>query len=310
MDLNNLYKNLLLIRKVEEKIVEIYDTDKIKSPVHLSIGQEYISLAACYHLSKKDIVFGTYRSHALFLSKGGSVQQIFYELFGKNKSFSKGKAGSMHLSDPKVGMIFSSAIVSSTIPLAAGYAYNFKINNKKNIVLSFFGDGATEEGVFFETLNFAKLKNLPIVFICENNLLAINTPIEKRQSNQKIIEKVSAFKIKSYRFQSNNIVTLIKKLEKIIFDVRKNPKPIFIEFVTSRLYEHVGIGFDIEYTSRTLKDLNNIKKNDALLKLKNKIEKKEIKKIENEVNKKIETALINADKDQFPQKKELFKNVY
>ncbi len=307
---SELYERLLTIRKVEEKIIEVYPTDKIKSPVHLSIGQEYIALATCYFLVEKDAVFGTYRSHALYLAKGGSLNQMIYELFGKNKSYSKGKAGSMHLCDPKNGVIFNSAIVSSTIPLAAGYAFSNKLKKNKKIVLSFFGDGATEEGVFFETLNFSALKKLPIIFICENNSYAINTRIENRQANINILSKPKSFNIETYKFNSNDILKILPKMKILIDNVRKNPRPIFIEFKTDRLYEHVGIGFDNNYTNRSIKTLEKIKKNDSLSKLEKKIPNKSKSKILNRVTNKINFIFNKADKDKFPAKTELKKDLY
>ena len=168
-----LFTSLFRIRRVEEEIVRIYPTDKIKSPTHLSIGQEAVSVGVCEALDRKDVAFGTYRSHALYLAKGGDLKGMMAELYGKATGTSKGKGGSMHLTDISKGLVCTSAVVGTTIPTAVGYAYSFKNLGKNSIVASFFGDGATEEGVFYESLNFAALKKLPVIFICETSSTVI-----------------------------------------------------------------------------------------------------------------------------------------
>src|SRR5262249_31415371 len=152
----------------------VYPTDKIKSPVHLSIGQEAVSVGVCAALEPRDVVFGSYRGHALYLAKGGSLQAMIAELYGKATGCTRGKGGSMHLIAPDHGLMGTSAVVGTPIANAVGYAYALRYRRSDAIVASFFGDGATEEGVFAESLNFAVLKELPILFVCENNQYAIH----------------------------------------------------------------------------------------------------------------------------------------
>ena len=165
-----LYKALYRIRRVEEEIARVYPSDRIKSPVHLSIGQEAVSVGVCEALRPQDIVFGTYRGHALYLAKGGALKPMLAELYGKATGCARGKGGSMHLISLEAGMMGASAVVGTTIANAVGYAYALRLQRQEAIVASFFGDGATEEGVFGESLNFAALKRLPILFVCENLL--------------------------------------------------------------------------------------------------------------------------------------------
>src|SRR5262249_39720016 len=153
------------IRRVEEEVARAYPSDRIKSPVHLSIGQESVSVGVCAALEPHDVVFGTYRGHALYLARRGSLPAMIAELFGKATGCTKGKGGSMHLIDPERGVMGMSAVVGTTIANAVGYAYALHLRRSDAIVASFFGDGATEEGVFSESLNFAVLKRLPILFI-------------------------------------------------------------------------------------------------------------------------------------------------
>src|SRR5690242_15134344 len=153
-----LYRSLYRIRRVEEEIARVYPTDRIKSPVHLSIGQEAVSVGVCAALGPDDVVFGTYRGHALYLAKGGDMKQMVAELYGKATGCAKGKGGSMHLISTEAGMMGASAVVGTTIANAVGYAYALRLRGQPALVASFFGDGATEEGVFAESLNFAVLK--------------------------------------------------------------------------------------------------------------------------------------------------------
>src|ERR1700692_3376071 len=159
-----LYRSIYRIRRVEEEIARIYPSDKIKSPVHLSIGQEAVSVGVCEALRPKDVVFGSYRGHALYLAKGGDLKAMIAELFGRIGGCSRGKGGSMHLIDSEAGVMGTSAVVGTTIPNAVGSAYALRSRRKDAVVASFFGDGATEEGVFSESLNFAVLKRLPVLF--------------------------------------------------------------------------------------------------------------------------------------------------
>ncbi len=182
----SLYRSIYRIRRVEEEIARIYPSDQIKSPVHLSIGQEAVSVAVCEALERRDVVFGTYRGHALYLAKGGDLRRLMAELFGKATGCARGKGGSMHLVHTAAGVMGTSAVVGTTIANAVGFAYALQYRQEDKIVASFFGDGATEEGVFAESLNFAALKRLPILFVCENNQYAIHTRQQRRQASPDI----------------------------------------------------------------------------------------------------------------------------
>ena len=215
---NNLYKSLYRIRTIEEKIALIYPTDQIKSPVHLSIGQEAVTVGACAALLDTDIVFGTYRGHSLYLAKGGDLNGMMAELYGK-----------------------STAVVATTIPQAAGYAYAFKLRKQNNIVVSFFGDGATEEGVFHETLNFAALKKLPMIFVCENNQYAVLSHQSERQSNSNITQRASVYGMHSEKIEQNDAYVIYEKINWARNQIIKNGEgPIFFECMTERYKEHVG----------------------------------------------------------------------
>src|SRR5437868_1428890 len=181
--IDRLYKRMSLIRRFELRLAEIYHTDAVKSPVHLSVGQEAIAVGICDPLEVDDIVSNTYRCHATYIAKGGDINEMMAELYGKVSGCAGGKAGSMHLVDIKRGIMGASAVVGTTIPVATGYALAMQAEaentGKQRVTVSVFGDGATEEGCFHESLNFAALRKLPILYVCENNRLAIHTPIER-----------------------------------------------------------------------------------------------------------------------------------
>lgn len=308
--LRDIFAKLYLIRKVENLISEIYSSDKIKSPVHLSIGQEAIAVGICKNLKKEDFVSNTYRAHATFLAKGGSLKSFFSELYGKENGCAGGRGGSMHLIDIKNGIIGSSAVVGTTIPISAGYALKEKIKKSKNIIVCFFGDGATEEGCFYETLNFSALKRLPILFVCENNSLAINTSIKERWSKNNLDKKSESFGIQSVKLKDNDVIKIFKKTKKIINYVRNNQKPFLLEIECVRECEHVGPTLDTKklyidkiYTKKFNKDLF---RNYEFKKLS--VYEKE--KIKFECDKKINNAIKYAEASNFPNLKSIKNFLY
>src|SRR5271154_5873136 len=193
------YRSLYRIRRIEEEIARIYPTDKVKSPIHLSIGQEAVAVGVCEALRRDDMVFGTYRNHALYLAKGGNLNRMAAELFGKVTGSAKGKGGSMHLIDPAAGVLGASAVVGTTIPNAVGYAYAAKLQKRDIVVATFFGDGAVDEGVFYESLNFAALMKAPVLFICENNGYAVYSRQRDRQPVSNITERARAHGVPATR---------------------------------------------------------------------------------------------------------------
>src|SRR5262249_37388921 len=178
--LERFYRSLYRIRRTEQEIARVYPTDKVESPVHLSLGQESAAVGVCAALRPTDIVFATYRGHAAYLAKGGDLDAMVAELYGKANGCAGGKAGSMHLIDVGAGMMGTSAVVATTIAQAVGYALAEKMRRRDTVVVSFFGDGALDEGVFHESINFAALKKLPVLFVCENNGYAIFSRVRDR----------------------------------------------------------------------------------------------------------------------------------
>lgn len=305
------YRSLYSIRRVEEEIARIYPTDKIKSPVHLSIGQEAISVGVCEALLPGDVVFGTYRGHALYLAKGGNLKKMIAELYGKATGCCKGKGGSMHLCDVEAGVMGQSAIVGTTIPQAVGYAFAQKYLKGNKVVVCFFGDGAVEEGAFHESMNFAALKKLPIIFICENNELAIHSSQKNRQGFPSIYQLAKTYGIRSEKIEDNDLFKINSSVKKAADNIRrKNSGPIFFECITYRFKEHVGPLEDFEAGYRSRKDAEKWIKNDPVKKLAKLINPLTRQKIESQIEAEIKKAFQFAEDSPFPDPEELYTDVF
>lgn len=235
-----LFFQMLRIRMVEEAIAAEYRKQQMRCPTHLCIGQEAIAVGVCAHLQSQDIVFSTHRSHGHYLAKGGNLPSMIAELYGKATGCAGGIGGSQHLVDLSVNFWGAAPIVASTIPVAVGASFSVAQKKEHRIVVCFFGEAATEEGVFFESVNFAALKKLPILFVCENNLYSTNTPLSERQAKRSNAAIARAMGIEAYQKDGNNIRTVYAVAHKAIEGIRKGRGAQFIEFATYRHREHCG----------------------------------------------------------------------
>ncbi|MBP2316237.1 thiamine pyrophosphate-dependent dehydrogenase E1 component subunit alpha [Azospirillum soli] len=309
-DLVNLYRSLFLIRRVEERIAEIYHTDKIKSPVHLSIGQESVSVGVCAAMRPDDIAFGTYRGHALYLAKGGDLNAMISELYGKAAGCARGKAGSMHLVDMAVGMMPTSAIVATTIPQAVGYAMALKMRGSNQMVAVFFGDGSTEEGVFSESLNFAALKKLPILFVCENNLYAIYSSMKARWPADNLCDRVASYGIPAARIADGDLDAIRTAASAAVTAIRRGNGPQFLECMTYRWHDHVGPGEDLHIGYRTAEELAAWKAKDQVALTGARLAPDVRARVEQAVEDAIDAAFAFAEQDLFPDVAELHDHVF
>lgn len=259
-----LFFQALRIRLVEERIIELYPSDVIQSPVHLSIGQEAVAVGACHSLTKNDLLFSTYRNHAFYLAKGGNLNEMFAELYGKVTGCARGKAGSMHFAAPEVGLMGASAVVASTVPHAVGAALAAKRLNKDQVIVGVFGDGATEEGVYHESLNFAALHHLPVIFLCENNGLAVHS-FRKARQNFEILGHAATYGLPVYHVaEGYDFVKVANTMSEVIAHVRTSKEPAFVEIQTFRYKEHVGPGEDFSCGYRNKEEFQDWKRQDPL----------------------------------------------
>lgn len=305
-----LFRSLYLIRRTEEEIVRLYPTDKIKSPIHLSIGQEAVSVGVCAALRPSDVVFGTYRGHALYLAKGGDLRAMIAELYGKADGAARGKAGSMHLIDRTAGMMGTSAVVGTTIPQAVGYALAMKMQGRDVVVAVFFGDGATDEGVFHESMNFAALKKLPVLFICENNGYAIYSPVADRMPEANFCERAESYRIPATRIESGETLEIHAAARRALADIRDGSGPRFIECLTCRWRDHVGPDEDRVWDYRPDAELDDWIARDEVRRMGERLPDAWRRKIEQEVEAEIAAAIDFAERSPFPADDELYTHVY
>jgi len=309
-DIERIYRSLRLIRRVEEEIGRIYPTDKIKSPVHLSIGQEAVSVGICEALRPDDVVAPTYRGHAAYLAKGGSLKGMMAELYGKSTGVAGGKGGSMHLIDMSRNVLGASAVVGTTIPVALGYAFALKRMKTDRVVASFFGDGATEEGVFAESLNFAALHKLPILFVCENNFYAIHTPVTRRWATNRLCERVATYDIPTFQCDDGDVLKLRSLAAGAARQLRDGGGPIFIECRTYRWREHVGPNPDFDAGYRPSTEIEPWLKNDQVEALAARIPPEKRTEINAGIEQDIAEAIRFAETSPFPTTEALYSNVF
>ena len=298
---NKLFESMLRIRLVEESIANKYSEQKMRCPTHLSIGQEAIAVGVCANLTSQDQVLSTHRAHAHYLAKGGCLNSMMAEIYGKASGCSKGMGGSMHLIDTSVGFMGSTAIVGNTIPVAVGLALEKKLTHKKSIACVFFGDGATEEGAFYESVNFAIIHSLPILFICENNLYSVYSGLEVRQPvDRKIYKMVRAMGISAQHGNGNDVEEVARKVKQAKTMILKSGGPQFLEFDTYRWREHCGPNFDNNIGYREESEFLKWKKKDPLKNFYSENSQKYIDRKIDSISQEIDDAHQFADNSKFP----------
>lgn len=313
--IKSLYYQMLRLRMVEEVIASEYPKQEMRCPTHLCIGQEAIATGVCFNLEKKDVVLSNHRSHGHYLAKGGNLKAMIAEIYGKKTGCSLGRGGSQHLIDLSVNFLGATPIVGETIPVAVGTALATHLKNKDRITVIFFGDAAVEEGVTHESLNFASLHKLPILFVCENNFYSVNTPISQRQPKRDIFSLSQAHKVTSYQEDGNNVLKTYAISKKAIRRLRKKQGPVFIEFITYRYREHCGPYFEPKGI-RPKDELEKYLKQDPILQMRryvlaeNILNKEEIKTMGEEIGKEIGQAFKFARESPYPDEKVEDEQVY
>ncbi len=314
-ELLGLYKKLLLGRLVEERIRQEYPKDEMKTPVHLGIGEEAIPVGVCHRVPPGTQFFGTYRNHNLYLAVTGDTDGFFAELYGKATGPGKGKAGSMHLSAPAEGLLATSAVVGTTIPCAVGAALAHAYRGRENLVVAFLGDGALEEGVFWESLNFACLKRLKILLVCEDNGLAIHTPSKDRQGFRSIPEALSGFPCHLISADGSDLKQVLTATQAILGEMANDPRPGFLHFTYHRFLEHVGPleDFDAGYRSRPSPEEAQAK--DPLFRFSQEllgqgVTEEELASIREDLLRQIDRSVSRAQAAPFASAQELFEDLF
>lgn len=313
----DLYRSLLRIRLIEERIASIYSEQEIRCPTHFSIGQEAVPVGISACLDRRDHIISAHRSHAHYLAKGGSLQRMVCELYGKENGCAGGKGGSMHLQDHEAGVLGCTPIVGSSIAIGAGAAFGDKLQGNRRATVVYFGDGATETGIFHESINFASIHKVPVIFVCENNLYSVNTSLAHRQPPGRSIKGMAeAHHVKSFELDGQDVEAVYSSMLPIVRQVKDGGGPVFVECFTYRYLQHCGPYPDHDLGYRTLDEINDWKQKDPVLVQASRLRAAGLLSTETEealrpqVHEEIDEAFALAKRSSFPARAALYENVY
>lgn len=315
-DLNlELYRRLLLIRRAEELIVEHYAANEMKTPMHMSMGQEAIAVGVTQAIGEEGQVLASYRSHAAYIAKVNETDTFFAELYGRLTGTAGGKAGSMHLANPERGHLGSSAVVGTPIPVAVGAAFANKQRGTGKMVAVFFGEGAMDEGVFWESLNAACAMRLPVLFVCEDNGLAVHTPPALRQGYASIPKVVSGFSCHVASSDTTDAGEVYLMTSQAIAAVRATGQPAFLHFRCYRYLEHVGVGRDFDAGYRSEEEFKSWLARDPLAIMRAKLiasgrDEDELSAFEQAIAAEVRVSVARAKAAPLPAAEELLTSVF
>lgn len=311
-----LYRRMLQIRLVELKIEELYPEDEMKTPVHLCIGQEAASAGVCASLNKEDYVFSNHRGHGHYIAKGGDLKAMIAELYCREAGCSRGRGGSMHIIDTAAGFMGSSSIVGGSIPIATGAALSSVMRKDRRVSVVFFGDAASEEGVLFESMNFAALKKLPVIYVCENNFYSVCSHQSARQANCDISMRPKAFDIPSCRVDGTDAAAVYRASKKAVDAARAGKGPSFLECVAYRFRGHAGAGDPQKDAYRKSEEWNEWIKKDPLKIFEKKLKKEgtlkdsSVRRINESIRQEVDDAFEFAKSSPLPKEAELMMHLF
>ena len=307
----SLYYDMLRIRNVQLKIESLYRLDEMKTPIHLCIGQEAVAVGVCANLNKDDYINSNHRGHGHYLAKGGDLNRLIAELYCRETGCSKGRGGSMHLVDTSVGHIGSSSIVGGGIPIATGLALAIQMKKQDQVSVAFFSDGAADEGVLYESVNFAILKQLPVIFIYENNQYSVCSHISSRQAGDVIFHNMPPDHMYTRKVDGNSVLDVYRLSKTAVDRARNGQGPSFIECKTYRIRGHAGAGSDAKLGYRTVEEIAAWEARCPVATFRKKllservINEQELKEMENEIDLEINEAFRFAQESPLPKKKDL-----
>jgi TPP-dependent pyruvate/acetoin dehydrogenase alpha subunit len=233
-----LYRGMVLIREFETRVQELFSAGELPGFVHLYIGQEAIAVGACADLRPDDYITSTHRGHGHLLAKGGDPRRMMAELYGKATGYCKGKGGSMHIADPSLGILGANGLVADGLPIAVGAGFSAKTRGTDQVAIAFFGDGASNEGAFHEALNLAAAYQLPVLFVCENNLYAVSTRLTRVTRSASIADRAAGYGMPGMTIDGNDILAVYRACSAAIRQARAGEGPTLIECKTYRQRAH------------------------------------------------------------------------
>ena len=312
-----LLRDMMRIRRTDETLADLYKEQEMRTPTHFSIGQEGVAVGVCAALNRDDVVYSGHRCHAHYLAKGGDLLGMVAELYGKEIGCARGRGGSVHLNDPSVGMVASSAILGQTMAVAVGSALAFKMDGSERVAASFFGDGAIEEGIFHESLNFAVVKRLPVLFVCENNGYSTHTPLEVRQPRGiEIYQRARSYGMPSKLVDGNDVFAVYEATGEAVGAVRSGEGPFFLECTTYRWREHVGPLWDYDWGYRSKEEVERwiarcpIKRATERLISEGDVSESDLKAMERELRAEVDRAVATAKAAPFPAVEDIMLGTY
>jgi pyruvate dehydrogenase E1 component alpha subunit len=314
--LKQLYRDMVLNRRVEERIESLYLDDNMKTPIHLYIGQEAISAGVCANLTHDDPILTTYRSHGQYLSKGGDLNAMIAELHCKETGCSHGRGGSMHLIDLSVGHYGSSAIVGGALPMATGLAFAKRQQGLDHVTVTFFGDGATDEGIFYESVNYAMLQKLPVVFVLENNGWAVCSAIDTRKAGDNLFHNADPDLLFTAKVDGNDVLAVYEIAQAAIERARRGEGPAFIECMTYRMRGHNGAGSDTHFGHRTDEELQEWAEKCPIDRFERKLIREQVldesdcAAVADEIDVAIDAAFKFAEESPLPKAEDLMLHIY
>jgi pyruvate dehydrogenase E1 component alpha subunit len=307
------YRQMVLIRRFEQRCSELYQLGKIGGFLHLYIGQEAVAVGSINARQENDHIITAYRDHGHALTVGSDTNHVMAELLGKSTGVSKGKGGSMHLADVERRYWGGHAVVGAHLPIATGIALAEQYNETDAAVLCYFGDGATNIGYFHESLNLAGLWDLPVLFICENNQYGMGTAVKRHSSASSIMQKASGYEIPAAQVDGMNVFDVHEATKKALAAIRNGEGPQFLEVITYR-YEGHSMGDPLRY--RTKEEVEKWQEDDPIGILERHIlseniaDKDELEKIDKSVEDELEEAVQFAEKSPLPEPEDLFSDIY
>lgn len=308
------YKRMLSIRVAQEELVKLYMEKKIFSMVHFYIGQEAVAVGVCDALQKGDKVMGNHRSHGHYLAQGGSFRKMVCELLGRANGSAKGKGGSMHMIAKEVNFVGSTPLLGSVVPLSSGVAFEQKYNKRGTVTAAFYGDGASEEGVVYETYNLAALYKLPLLLVIENNLFSINSYIKNRRSQNYDVRKiVEGLGCRYAQADGNDYHDVHAKASTLVESIRAGEGPAVLECMTYRHMAHSTPLMEESY--RNEDTAIKRQETDSLKKLRDELigggmQEKKLAAIEATIRASIQKDIAFAERSPYPKKRELYTDMY
>lgn len=309
------YKKMKRIRLLEERINKEFKKQQMRTPLHSCIGQEAIAVGICNHLTRQDTIYSNHRGHGHYIAKGGDMGALVAELYNRQTGCSKGRGGSMHIIDRACGMELTSSIVAGTVPVATGNALAYTLKKKNNVSVAFFGDGASEEGCVYESICFAAVRNLPIVYVCENNFYAMYTALEKREPTRHIADKYSNI-LTTYIVDGNNIEEVEEIAKDAIAYARNRKGPVFLECETYRFMNHYESASAKDFWYRDVEEWKERVEKCPIKRLEQKIIeidinfRAQLSDIDASIEKEIDEAFKFAMSGEYPNPRDLYEGVW